>query len=68
MNPGSFMILLSIEWNSVRLGGPPHGRVTGPRPVIPSHISPKFTYQVVYYFLCIPPLAFFVSMTKCPGF
>ena len=34
----------------------------GPCAVIFSQVSSKFTGQVVYYPLCIPPLAFLMSM------
>ena len=35
---------------------------TGAGAVISNQISSKFTSEVVYYLLCMPPLAFLVSM------
>ena len=63
---------LSIEFHSIRLGGPAQGIVkkseykrvtfclskTGVCAVISSQISFQFTGEIVYYLLCMPPFVF----------
>ena len=69
------MYILSIEWNSIRLGGivteivhktQPRSLFclskTGPCAIISSQISSRFTGAVVFYLLCIPPLVLLVSI------
>ena len=67
---------LSIEWNSIRLGGAAHGLVTKttqnstrvtfclsitePCAVISIQISSRFTGEIVYWLHCMSLFAFFL--------